>query len=408
MSRQYSPKSFLRQAPNTLLKQYLTKRGIGEDIPWKHLSERKIEHIQRAIDSAPEKIRREIDTDFRRVYGMADEGGTKTLIDEGRDRHHRVELAEDFAKMGGHLERAFWTFLHHPKVFRVAQQLHYAAGLASWDRSRDLPECKPDTSREGTRRLESDLSQYYSRAEGRGHHCKVDHYRRDSRLYWFAHPEDYAESRLVYDIKHMLRPQTQRPAFEVIFVYDEKDRWLDLHARGSHDTKRELRLVFGRAILGVDLSGLDDQGISYELNGILRPDFQFVLQPEDGVDCALLQSLRVRIMGEANRRITLEANTRKDPGGVRELLQVVLKAKGIPSDLVVADRASIQLVFRPEAASRKRLTIRVSHPNSCSLKHDPEDDIARELLRRWNIDVSGRTQDGSAKRRRSVQYIIRD
>lgn len=103
MSRQYSPKSFLRQAPNTLLKQYLTKRGIGEGIPWKHLSERKIEHAQRAIDSAPERIRREIDTDFRRIYGMADEGGAKTLIDEGRDRHHRVELAEEFAKMGGHL-----------------------------------------------------------------------------------------------------------------------------------------------------------------------------------------------------------------------------------------------------------------------------------------------------------------
>ncbi len=402
MARHYSPKSFLRQAPNRLLREYLARHEIGGDVPWKHIGERQYEHIQRVIDGAPERARREIDTAFRLIYKMADESGTKILIDEGRDVHHGVELAEEFAKMGGHLERTFWAFLRHPEVFRVAQRFHYASGLSSWDRTRDLPECEPDTSKEGTQRLEKAISEYYRKAEARGHNCKVDHYRRDSRLYWFAYPEDYAESRLVYNEAHELKTETQRPAFEVIFVYDEKGHWLDLHARGAQDTKKELRLILGRAILGVDLSSLDDDSVSYDMNRLLRPDFQFVLRPKDGVEQALLRSLRIRIMGEANRRITVEANTAKDHEAVTKLLQIILKAKGIPTDLIVADRAVVQLVFRSETTPRKRLAIRLQ-PRTCSLQHDPEDDIARELLRRWGIDIS----DTSPKRGRNAQYILR-
>jgi len=409
MARHYSPKSFLRQAPSELLRDYLTRKHVASRVQWRYLGERekKVDVLMQAIGAAPEKARQEIDTDFRRIYRMADEGGTQTLLDEGRDVHHGVDFGADFDRMGGHLEKAFWTFLHHPDVFRVAQRFHYADQLSSWEILAGIPECDPHTTKETAKRLEDDLAEYYWRAQARGHNCKVDHYRRESKLYWFAYPEDYAESRMVWNEKHELTSVTQRPAFEVIFVYHERDRWLDMHAKGASDTRRELQLIFGRAILGVDLSAVDAEGVAYDLNRFLDPGFQFTLQPEDGVESALLRSLRIRVMGNTGRRITLEATPSKDPEGVRKMLQVVLKAKGFSSDLAYADRASLQLRFRSGAAAEKRLPIRLSHPKFCSLKHDEEDDKARELLRRWGIDVSVRDEDGSSKRRRNAQYVLR-
>ena len=73
MARQYSAKSFLRQAPNYLLQRHLTELGVGEEVPWKHLGARDTDLLHREIERAPDAVRRQIDRDFREMYGMAAE-----------------------------------------------------------------------------------------------------------------------------------------------------------------------------------------------------------------------------------------------------------------------------------------------------------------------------------------------
>ena len=75
MPRQYSTKTFLRQAPNALLRRYFQKHEIGHDLPWDHLPETKIDRVFKTIEEAPETMRRRIDRDLREIYEMADEGG---------------------------------------------------------------------------------------------------------------------------------------------------------------------------------------------------------------------------------------------------------------------------------------------------------------------------------------------
>ena len=94
MARQYSPKSLLRQALNHLLQRYLMGLGIGKEIPWQHLGDKDTDLIHRVIERAGETVRQQIDLDFREIYNMADEGGIRTLIKEGRDSHHGVELTQ--------------------------------------------------------------------------------------------------------------------------------------------------------------------------------------------------------------------------------------------------------------------------------------------------------------------------
>lgn len=126
MARQYSPKGFLRRAPNKLLKRSLAAHDLATDIPWERLGETEIDPIFKAVDGAPESIRSQIDTDFRAIEALADEGGTGILIEEGRDPRHRVELAENLGQMDGHLAKAFWVFMQHPSVFEVASRFRGA------------------------------------------------------------------------------------------------------------------------------------------------------------------------------------------------------------------------------------------------------------------------------------------
>jgi hypothetical protein len=52
MSRTYSPKTFLRLAPNTLLKAYFAKKGLLKDVDFDKLGETNVDPIMQAINGA--------------------------------------------------------------------------------------------------------------------------------------------------------------------------------------------------------------------------------------------------------------------------------------------------------------------------------------------------------------------
>jgi hypothetical protein len=407
MAGHYALKTFLRTAPNELIRYYLDRQGIGRELPWDHLGEMDIGRICEAIDNAPEPVRRQIDWDFRQIHDMADPGGIKTLIEEARDPHHGLDIAEDVGRMSGHSERAFWAFLTHPEVFNVARKFHYADNLSWWRKRHRLPPAVAATDGESQHRLAADISHYYVAREGRGHACELDHYKRGEALYWFAYPEDYAETRLLYDEKRRLEPRMQRPAFEVIYVYKPDEHSLELFVRGDKRTVYELQKVFGRAILGVELLEERKDSVTYELNGLLDRNFAFVLEPGDGIESVEVRALRLEIMGTSRKRITLETVGSGEPQAVYNLLDDILAGNRIPRDLLIITQAKFRLVFHADATGRKgTLTFTVGCPNSCTLRQGPRDDLGRECLKRWGIDVSGRSSADPPESGLPAQYCI--
>lgn len=141
----YSLKSFLRQAPNVLLQRHLTDRQVGEGVRWQGLAEENIEPIFEAIEAADEKTRQRIECEFHDTLDMGCKAGIEMLIEEGRERHHKVDLAEALGKMGSHLEAAYWTSLEHPDIFDVAKRFHHADTLPRWRKRIHLPDIEPST-----------------------------------------------------------------------------------------------------------------------------------------------------------------------------------------------------------------------------------------------------------------------
>jgi len=400
MARQYSLRSFLRNAPNALLRRYLTDKGIGSDLGWDSLGETQVGPILEAIERAPAEVRVEVERSFRDVNEMATEGGIQTIIDEGRHPQHRIDLAETLGKMAGHYDRAFYAFLEYPRVFDVARRFNHADHLSgkSWRKRCDLPDVDPAIDLESRERLARAVSAYYRKTQGRGHACQVEHYSRGDQLYWFAYPEDYAGTSIEYDEADQFERRSQRPAFEVIFVYSSDEKSLDLFVRGSWRIVRDLQEIWGRTVLGVELGEPEKLGVVYQLNALKRREFPLAFHQGDGVQEIHVRKLRLKVMGKGNKRIVLEANVRDAPEGVYDLLDEVTGPGGISLELVDVTQVGFQFLFYAEGRrGTQTLNFDVTHPNSCSLKYDPKHEIAKKYLREWGIDVSGRTEPALAK-----------
>ena len=416
MAEQYELRKFLRHVSNGVLKEYFERIGWQPDVDWKKLTEADIAPLFEAIRNAPESTRSQIDGDFQQISEMATEGGIRTIIDEGRFR--RLELGEELKSVAGFHNKVFRIFLDHPPaddrpaILDVARRFNKADNLPgrSWRIRSRVPEVPhaqtqdDETAKkleESRLRLADALSSYYQVKEGRGYGCEVHHFERGDRLYWFAHVRDYDRINEEWEGNGVV-PHKRTSVFEVIFVHSNADRSLDIYVKGDRDTVAELQTLWARGVLGTeDLGTPPERGVEYELN-ILKTKREFSFRQADGIKDVRLSRLRLSLIGDkSKRRITLEANTRKNPKMVYTLMDQVFKAPGqeggnqgdkdprLSLDVVNVTQAVINFVFAADTrGGTKTITARVTHPNSCSLKYEPKEEIARKYLREWEIDVS--------------------
>src|SRR5579884_3465282 len=148
MSRQYSPKSFLRHVPNQLLKQFFERRGLLTNLLWFNLNETEIDLIYKSWQALPERQRVEIERIFQAVDEMACEAGIKALVQEAT--FHRADLASELDRLKGMHHKAMWAYLRHEQVFELAALFHYVECLPkrSWVHVTQLPRGAPDASPE--------------------------------------------------------------------------------------------------------------------------------------------------------------------------------------------------------------------------------------------------------------------
>ena len=146
MATNYSPKHFLRQVPNPLLKAFFDRRGELTEVAWDKLGEMDADPVFEAWQTLPETARAEVERTFRSVSDLSSAQGLQTLIEEGQ--FHRVDLTPGLNQLKGLHEKVFWVYLNHEKVFVGAGRLNGADRLNGryWRRRTDLPAKKPDIS----------------------------------------------------------------------------------------------------------------------------------------------------------------------------------------------------------------------------------------------------------------------
>ncbi len=223
--------------------------------------------------------------------------------------------------------------------------------------------------------LSKAISNYFREKEARGRNCKIETYTRNNKEYFFAYPEDYAQTNNEW-ISNSLENRATHPAFEIIFVYCADEQSLDIYAPRNPKAVSELQKLFAKHILHLD--SLPDGEIDkrvYELDSVAERDFGFQITAESGIDSVVVTHLRLSFKHQTKKRLTLEADTKKSPLAVYDLLDEL----DIPPYYI--SQIGVKVLFAASGAKRKVIRrFNITYPNSCALNYDGNDLKIREML----------------------------
>jgi hypothetical protein len=376
MAVQYSNRQFFRKTPNGYLEQYFTAKGLLGDVDFDKLKESDAEALQSALNGLPDSQVTSIEAEFQDINALACEGGILALVDEA-NFHQDNDFVEAVANIDGFHAKAIWAFLEKPNYWRGAALFLHADNVRAsyWKKRNDLPSVPAQVESDDVEALAKSISDYFSSKEGRGKNCKVEPYRRNLKEYFFAYPEDFAQSAIEW-VDSSLQNQARHPAFEIIFVYSEADGSLDIYAPKNTKALPKLQGIFAQHILKMDT--LPEGGIDmrvYELAPVVDDAFEFIIEPSSGIASVVVTRLRVNLKQSSKKRITLEADYTKDDGAVYQLLD---ELKLPPYDVT---QVGLKVTFEPIGDQRsKTKTFNITYPNSCALHYDGNDLKIREML----------------------------
>ncbi len=133
-----------------------------------------------------------------------------------------------------------------------ATHFYHADTLPYWRKRKKMSNRRPAAVDEASlQQLAGLIQNYFHRVEGGGKNCIVEPFRRGDLDDFFAYPEDYSQHSIEWvDGEFGRRPHN--PAFEVIYVYSQKEGSIDLNFRGSYKAIEPLQGMFAQAILKLD------------------------------------------------------------------------------------------------------------------------------------------------------------
>lgn len=378
MARHYSPKSFFRHAPNAMLMTYFAQQGVLGEHDFSSTSETKIEPMYKAWLTLPDAQRGAMERHFKEIDALACEGGIKAILDEAE--WHGESLGEVFADLEGFHEKAFWVFLERPQFWGAAIAFCHADSISTnqWSECKTINHAPARVDEKSIKDLEHKLSHYFHHHEGRGRNCMVEPYRRGKLDYFFAYPEDYAQSSVEWD-EATFKRSARRPAFEIIFVYAQDEGKISLYMKGNKALKMDVRALFADTILGLELGEFVEDVRVYDLSPLQNSHPVFKFSPDSGIQSVAIKKFRLAING-TRERITLEVNPTDNPNAIYDLRDRL--CRDIPPSQMAITQVGIVVTHMadPETGRTRTRSFDINWPNSCSLKHDGKDAMIRQML----------------------------
>ena len=382
MSGQYSNRQFFRKTPNQYLSPYFEAKGIALEVDFSQLKDNDADALQDALNKLSDSQILDIEAEFQDVNALACEGGITALVDEA-GFHNDYDFIEAIAAIEGFHAKALWAFLNKPNYWRGAGMFLHADNVSPsyWRKRNDLPSLPPQVEDDDIHALAKAISAYFFHKEGRGKNCIVEPYRRNQKEYFFAYPEDFAQSAVEW-VGGTLKSQAHHPAFEIIFVYSEAEGSLDIYAPKNSKAIADLQAMFAKNILKLATlpEGTIDKRV-YELAPVVEESFEFKIEPASGIDRVLVTKLRVTLKHDKKKRITIEADAYKDAEAVYSLLAKL----NLPAYYV--SQVTLKVIFETIGNRRaKTRTVNITHPNSCALNHDGNDLKIRQMLAKSGLE----------------------
>jgi hypothetical protein len=401
MARHYSTGDFFLQMPNVLLARCFQGQGLFGDLDFSAMKEGKPEELFSSWLALADSQRQDMDLEFQEIFEMSCEKGFRAIIDEAgwQLREHQDDLAsiiEKLSALPNHYERAMITFLDHYEFWRGATRFYHANTLPYWRKRKNMSNRPAAVDDASLQQLAGLIRNYFHRVEGRGKNCVVEPFRRGELDYYFAYPEDYSQQSIEW-VGGEFDRRPHNPAFEVIYVYSQKEGSLDLHYRGSYKAIEPLQGMFAQAILKLDGLPPDPKDESvYDLNPLLQKGFHFIYDAGSGIERVRVKKLRLSSRIKKGDRITLEADSSDNPEAVYDLLDQIRTPFPLSLYNVTQVELAASVVVDADKPA-KTVTVRITYPNSCSLKYDEIGLKLRAMLEASGIEPKEPPEDAGVE-----------
>lgn len=393
----FSLPSFLRRAPNALLKNYFATYPAFTDFDWESVSERRVESVFERCMAMPVADRERVLRTFRRVETLANSEGSTVLIEAARDEEE--EIALQLSAMRSSRERALWTFMHHPKVFENARTLAHIDRLPkrSWE-TRKVPATPSFQVTDGMKtELGLRIAAFFQTIQGRGEQCKVDHGSRDGDVeYFFAYPADYADELIGYDDQGQFERKSYHPAFEIVFGYHPADGTLDIYAQGGDEIRTHLACAFCAAVLGIEQAPEPWPLPCFDLELFKNRSLTFPTKPTDPFSLVRLKGMRLQYHAGHGGKIMVEVDGRRKEGSVHDLIAEKFNEKHARLADATVLSVVLQAFIRTPAGKERSLTFRLTAPSMCDLEDTPEELKLRQYLREWKVEKDAVSMENTA------------
>ena len=400
MPAHYNLRSFLRQLSRELLKELFDRHGIETGLELSALKKRQIDPIFETINALSEDRRQKLDDDFRNILSLATPGGIRHIVEEAR--FQGFELIEELQPIPSPIDRAAWACLYHGPVFEAAIRLAVRELLSGRYWKRRLPIAPlPGAELDGAvKPLEAAISGYFNEQEGRGKACLVEYLKRANLHHFFGYPEDFPASPLAWTAQG-LNPHCYRPAFEIVFVFDDVEGWLDIYCESGRETAERLRTLFAETVIA--LRNIPEvKRPAYRLEGLKSRTFQFIRPPDSPIKDVRLKRLGFAIRGEPTK-ISIETDPTTDRFAIhREMGRVFvtrpIEMNGIGPAQTKIVGATLTATIEQSSGRLRTRTFDITE-KSCALKYDGHDLLLRGMLVASGIDITGRPDHGDGATR---------
>jgi len=390
MAKQYSTKEFFRQMSNHLLARYFKEKSLFGDLDFGAMKEGKPDKLFESWLSLPDALRNQLDAEFRDIYALCSEKGFIAILDEARwqlrEKPEEVLIIiEKLSMSPNHYERAMVTFLEHHDFWNGASRFYHADTLSYWRKRKNLPKAPAAVDDASIEELANLIRNYFHHKEGRGKNCIVEPFRRGDLDYFFCYPEDHSQKSIEW-VDGKFDPRPHNPAFEIVYIYSQKEGTLDLNFRGSRKAIKPLQDMFAIAILKLDELPPDPQDERvYDLNPLRFENFNFVYEVGSVIQRVAVKKMRFSSRIKSGDRITVEADPTEDVGAINKLIEQANQS--IPLHLYNVTQVELAVSVKVDIDKpEKTVTIRIAYPNSCSLKYDGLDFKLRDMLEASGIE----------------------
>ena len=134
----------------------------------------------------------------------------------------------------------------------------------------------------------------------------------------------------------------------------------------------------------------------YDLNPLIQKDFNFIYDAGSGIERVTVKKLRLSSRVNKGDRVTLEADSSENPDAVYDLLDEIKTSIHLSKYNVTQVELAASVVKDAEKPA-KTVTIRITYPNSCSLKYDEIGLKLRDMLEASGIEPKEPAENAGAE-----------